>query len=294
MTIEDAARHYAAGDLTETGRACVELIARDPRQFDALHLLGVVCALRDQRADSVCYLLRAKALRPNDPRMLYNLGNAFASVRRFADAVDAFRQAEAAGVRDAGLHNNLGLALHGLRQFDAAIGAFQTALVLDPGHGPARFNLGRVHAAAGRLIEAEIAFRVVLDGLPPDVPPDRIEDITNELARALMALGRPEDALVELRALFAKRPEMVSLRWNESLALLLLGQYAEGWAAYQSRWLAPDHDRAHPDHCILDLEAVAGRRVLREWLWNRARSFVFSTGLAPSSAAARNALPRSV
>lgn len=31
---------------------------------------------------------------------------------------------------------------------------------------------------------------------------------------------------------------------------------------------------------------VAGRGVLRDWLWNRARSFVFSTGLAPSSAAA--------
>jgi 8-amino-7-oxononanoate synthase len=31
---------------------------------------------------------------------------------------------------------------------------------------------------------------------------------------------------------------------------------------------------------------VAGRRSLRAWLWNRARSFVFSTGLAPSSAAA--------
>lgn len=31
---------------------------------------------------------------------------------------------------------------------------------------------------------------------------------------------------------------------------------------------------------------VGGRAVLREWLWNRARSFVFSTGLAPVSAAA--------
>jgi 8-amino-7-oxononanoate synthase len=31
---------------------------------------------------------------------------------------------------------------------------------------------------------------------------------------------------------------------------------------------------------------VAGPRVLREWLWNRARSFVFSTGLSPASAAA--------
>jgi 8-amino-7-oxononanoate synthase len=31
---------------------------------------------------------------------------------------------------------------------------------------------------------------------------------------------------------------------------------------------------------------VAGRAVLRDWLWNRARSFVFSTGVAPVSAAA--------
>lgn len=31
---------------------------------------------------------------------------------------------------------------------------------------------------------------------------------------------------------------------------------------------------------------VAGRAILRDWLWNRARSFVFSTGLAPASAAA--------
>ena len=36
---------------------------------------------------------------------------------------------------------------------------------------------------------------------------------------------------------------------------------------------------------------VAGPHVLKEWLWNRARSFVFSTGLAPASAeAARLAL----
>src|SRR5262249_35703426 len=31
---------------------------------------------------------------------------------------------------------------------------------------------------------------------------------------------------------------------------------------------------------------VSGPKVLREWLWNRARRFVFSTGLSPAAAAA--------
>ena len=40
---------------------------------------------------------------------------------------------------------------------------------------------------------------------------------------------------------------------------------------------------------------VAGSHLLRDWLWNRARSFVFSTGLAPTAAAvAQQALEESI
>jgi 8-amino-7-oxononanoate synthase len=40
---------------------------------------------------------------------------------------------------------------------------------------------------------------------------------------------------------------------------------------------------------------VAGRQVLRDWLWNRARSFVFSTGLSPAAAeAGRQAIEESL
>jgi hypothetical protein len=41
--MEAAARYYCARDNAEAERCCRELIERDARHFDALHLLGVVC-----------------------------------------------------------------------------------------------------------------------------------------------------------------------------------------------------------------------------------------------------------
>jgi hypothetical protein len=46
------------------------------------------------------------------------------------------------------------------------------------------------------------------------------------------------------------------------LLLLQLGRFKEGWVAYETRWDAPGHDRAHPDYGVLDLHRVAGQRVL--------------------------------
>jgi hypothetical protein len=50
--------------------------------------------------------------------------------------------------------------------------------------------------------------------------------------------------------------------WNESLALLLLGRYAEGWPKYEGRWQVPDHDRPRLDARVPDLAEVAGKRIL--------------------------------
>src|SRR5580692_1890026 len=113
-SIDEAARHYAARDLVMAARACLEIIRDDPRHFDALHLLGVICTNRGQHADGVSYLLRAEAVRPEDGRLQANLGAAFGALQRFDKAVDAYRRAAALHHRDAGVLNNLGLALQGL------------------------------------------------------------------------------------------------------------------------------------------------------------------------------------
>src|ERR1700674_37231 len=129
-TIEEAARHYAANDLGQAARVCLDIIRGDPRHFDALHLLGVICTNRGQHADGVSYLLRAEAVQPNDGRLLANLGAAYGANQRFDKAGEAYRRAIALNYSDAGVLNNFGLALQGLDSREEALDTLRTAMEL--------------------------------------------------------------------------------------------------------------------------------------------------------------------
>ena len=56
--------------------AAWQSIEQEPRHFDALHLLGVLCLDRKQLADAVDYLTRAARERPDDAQVHYHLGTA--------------------------------------------------------------------------------------------------------------------------------------------------------------------------------------------------------------------------
>jgi tetratricopeptide (TPR) repeat protein len=283
-TIEEAARHYAVRDLAEAARVCLAIIHDDPRHFDALHLLGVICTNRGHHSDGVSYLLRADAIRRDDARLQANLGAAYGAVHRFDKAVEAYQRAVGLGHRDAGVLNNLGLALRGLEREDDAIATFRSAFELDPGHMPTLYNLARARVAAGQFTEAEADLRLLLDRLPADTPAERVHDALNELARLLTETGRAEAALSLLRDAAAKHPDASSMRWHEALLLLLLGRFDEAWRAYETRWEQPEHDRPHPDYRVLDLNQVAGQRVLVREEQGRGDNIQFLRYLRPLAA----------
>jgi Tfp pilus assembly protein PilF len=261
-TIGEAARHYAARDLPQAAKLCLEIIRNEPRHFDALHLLGVICTNRGQHADGVSYLLRAEAIAPENGRLQANLGSAYGALQRFDKALEAYRRALVLQHRDAGVMNNLGLALRGLGRDEEAIATFREAIERDPGNDPVLYNLARTLAADGQLARAEADFRRLRDRLPPDTSSDRIAEVVNELARVVLDQGRPEEALEILRETTARRPDIVSPLWHEALLLLLLGRFQDGWPAYETRWEAPNHERRQPNYRVLDPDRVAGQRVL--------------------------------
>jgi hypothetical protein len=249
-----AVQFYRAGNYAEAERCCRALIAYDARHVDALHMLGVLCLDQGRFDESVGHLTGSEAARPDDARIQYNLGSALLGLKQYQAAEPHLRRALALRPGDIGTLNNLGNVLAELTQHDEAIKYFRQVLAVQPDHPPAHYNLGRSLAARDELEEAVGHFRAALgDG---SANPDRLADVYASLGEALVDLGRYEEALAACRAMAGARPGVAS--WNESLALLLLGRYAEGWRKYEGRWDVPDHDRPRADARVPRLEEVAG------------------------------------
>src|SRR5262249_53901054 len=111
-----------------------------------------------------------------------------------------------------------------------------------------------------RLEDAVAAFQAAIVDAPVDTSDDRLADIHSGLGQAFAALGRYDEALAACRAIATFRPGIAA--WNESLVLLLLGDFGDGWRKYESRWDVPDHDRLRAGARVPDLADVAGKRVL--------------------------------
>jgi tetratricopeptide (TPR) repeat protein len=258
--IDEAARLYQARDYVNAERCCRELLQHEPRHFEALHLIGVVCLNDGRLTDAVRYLQLAASEQPDNARVHYHLGTALLGVKQYEPAEAALRRALELQPRDSNTLVNLGNVLAACGRHSEAIHCYQQVLVNDTAHLHAQFNFGRSLAAMDRLDEAVATFRTALATAPADLDANRLADIYVNLGQALVGLGRYDKAIAACRAIADSRPQEAA--WNESLILLLLGQYEEGWRKYEARFGIADHDPPRADARVPTLAEVHGKQVL--------------------------------
>ena len=111
-------------------------------------------------------------------------------------------------------------------------------------------------AVLDRLEEAVDCYRAALRQPSIAGNADRIVDIHASLGQVLGELGRYDEALATCHAIAELSPKVAA--WNESLILLLLGQFARGWQQYEGRWGIADHDPPRSDARVPDLSEVSG------------------------------------
>ena len=105
-------------------------------------------------------------------------------------AADAYRQAIAVNPRHARAQNNLGQVLERQRQFEAASAVYRQAVESQPAFRLARFNLGRMLLALGRTDEAILELEKLTE--PRDAEAPRY---LFALATAYVRAGRKDDGI---------------------------------------------------------------------------------------------------
>jgi len=182
-----AVEHHRAGRIQEAVRIYRDILAGDPRNPDALHLLGMAAYDSGQYREAAALIGCAIAAHPTASYYHSNLGNALQALGRFSEAVLCYQEALRLEPDSPEAHNNLGNALRHLGRHDESILRFVEALRLRPDYLQAYVNLGHTLAGALRFEDAAACFTEALRRSPG------LAEVHLALAQALLVTGCFED-----------------------------------------------------------------------------------------------------
>jgi tetratricopeptide (TPR) repeat protein len=226
------------------------------RRMAGLHLQRIYTGLGRDR-DAVDVALRLSRLYPDDPEVLYHSGRLFANfaylqTMRLAKvapdsvwlhqaageanqsqglhdaALREYRQVLAAAPRRPGIHFRIGRVLLERSGKDGSADdlaearrAFEEELALDPTSASAAYELAEMHRKAGELEPARKLFEQALTHYPA------FDHALVGLARTLIAIGRPADAVPHLRAALEQDADNEVAWYQLAQAYRALGNTAE-------------------------------------------------------------------
>jgi len=208
QSLQEGLRHHQSGRLGEAERVYRSIVRIDPKQPDALHLLGVAQQQRGNAKAAAEYIGRAIACNPRAAVFHANLAAAHKSLGEPAAARECLEEAIRLDPRFTDAHYNLGTVLKDLDLPDDAIAAFQRALQLDPAHADAHNNLGIVYASQARWNEAVACYRAAIEHRPQHA------EAWNNLGLALAMTPEWPQARECLERAVQLRPGYVQARVN--------------------------------------------------------------------------------
>lgn len=183
-----------------------EVLALDPDQPEALNLLGVIAAAKNDPETAIALISRAVAVNPGMAPAHYNLGQIFAAMKRFDSALASFDAALALKLDHAEVHNFRGQMLYHLRRFEEAVMAYDCALALKSGVAEFHNNRAAALAALKYLPTAVEGYDRAIA-----LKPNYVAAYVNR-GHTLVDLNRFEDAVLSYDAALKLKPDFAFLR----------------------------------------------------------------------------------
>ncbi|HEX4028257.1 MAG TPA: tetratricopeptide repeat protein [Rhizomicrobium sp.] len=223
---EKAMALHRSGQLAEAERLYRDVLAADPHDFAARHLLGVVHAQQRRNQDALTELDAALALRPDDADAHLNRANVLKVTGRAQDALAGYARALELKPGWPQAENNRGTVLRDLGHYQEALAAYDRALAATPDYAEALNNRGIVLQDLKRPAEALEAYDQALRRAP------NFAAAFNNRGSVLLEMRRFGDALSCFDRALALRPGDVEVINNRGNALQGLARHEEALAAY--------------------------------------------------------------
>jgi len=164
--IPKAMQLLQSGKWREAEKIYFDILSKDSRNADALHLLGMLYYQRGEYAKAARYIQSAIEVVPNFGPIYSNLGNALDELGRFDEAIQAHRKAIELQPAYANAYLNLGNIYAKHARYAEAVELYQKAVALDPNQALAWSGLGLALIYLNRLEEATEALRRALSLSP--------------------------------------------------------------------------------------------------------------------------------
>ncbi|MDI1272022.1 tetratricopeptide repeat protein, partial [Polaromonas sp.] len=230
---------HQQGQLDQAEGLYKEILQVQPQHFDALQLLAMVEAQKNNPGAARVLFEQALKINPQHAGALNNYGNVLRVLKQPEEALASYEQALQIQPDYAQALVNRGNALWELKRADEALASYDLALGVDPLNTEALGNRGSVLGSLKRTAQALESFDRVLQ-----IRPDDAQALSNR-GNALLDLKRPEEALASCDRALQVRPDFAEALSHRGNALRALGRNGEALQSYDGALrLKPDYVEA--------------------------------------------------
>lgn len=163
--IQLAIDHYSAGRFAQAEGVLRRVVAKNPRDAEALGLLGVMLSHQGQLPQALYFYERAIALAPDQPSVRVNYANTLWRLKRTDECIAEFQKAIELRETAHEAHIGLAAALSTRCDYEGAIRHARRSVEIAPTETAARLNLASTLGSAGLVAESNA---VAAEGLQID------------------------------------------------------------------------------------------------------------------------------
>ncbi|HET9230588.1 MAG TPA: tetratricopeptide repeat protein [Vitreimonas sp.] len=240
VLLRDAADLLRRGSHAEAARLLQTLLKRQPRNPDALQLLGLAQKHLGQFDEAQRSMMASLALNQAQPHVLNNLGGLFLRRGQHHNARQCFQKALEFDPANKEALRNLALALRGLGNLKDAEQAARKAVALDANFAAARVTLGQILLESGESAAAADELKRATSSAP------KSPEAWRTLGAALRTSGEVQESEEALKRAVALQPNSADSHAFLGSVYQAMGDRQRARQAFERAVaLEPEHEQAH-------------------------------------------------